>query len=144
MKHLSIITAFVLITATLQAQNVGIGTNTPDVSAKLEIVSDSSGVLVPRMTDAQRDAISNPATGLVVFVTTDSAFYYFEGTAWVVVLHRECLKVIERLDAHNDVGINVTNSEFYWQSFTTERSGKMVRFEWINGLKLAKFFEAVI
>ena len=81
MKHLSLITAILLITTCgIQAQNVGIGTNTPDPSARLDIASDTSGMLIPRMTDTQRDAIANPTTGLLVFVTTDSAFYYFEGT----------------------------------------------------------------
>src|SRR5690606_22260981 len=37
---------------------------------------------VPRMTATQRDAIANPATGLTVFVTSDSSYYYFNGTDW--------------------------------------------------------------
>ena len=69
----------------LCAQNIGIGTDTPDPSAKLEIASDSSGLLIPCMTSTDRDAISDPATGLLVFVTTDSAFYYFDGSAWTTL-----------------------------------------------------------
>jgi hypothetical protein len=51
---------FVVINSALlaTAQNVGIGTTTPNPSAKLDIQSINSGVLVPRMTAAQRNVIS--------------------------------------------------------------------------------------
>lgn len=64
------------------AQNVGIGTTTPDPSAKLDIESTSSGLLVPRMTSAQRSAIASPATGLLVFDTDSTSFWFFDGTLW--------------------------------------------------------------
>tara|TARA_A200000159_G_C7323353_1_gene339818 strand:+ start:1869 stop:2096 length:228 start_codon:yes stop_codon:yes gene_type:complete len=50
---------------------VGIGTNTPDASAVLDIQSSSNnkGILIPRMTQAQRNAIGSPATGLMIFQT---------------------------------------------------------------------------
>ena len=48
---------------------VGIGTSTPDASAALEIASTTQGFLPPRMTAAQRDAISNPVEGLVIYCT---------------------------------------------------------------------------
>lgn len=88
MKQFIFTTALLFIIGFARAQNVGIGTNTPDPSATLEIKCDSSGTLIPRMTDAQRTAINNPATGLLVFVTTDSAFYYFDGTARTTLYSR--------------------------------------------------------
>jgi hypothetical protein len=48
---------------------LGVGTTTPNASAKLEVSSSTQGFLPPRMTEAQRNAITNPATGLVVFCT---------------------------------------------------------------------------
>jgi uncharacterized protein (TIGR02145 family) len=48
---------------------VGIGTSTPVSSAAMEITSTNSGVLFPRMTLDQRDAITSPAEGLIVFCT---------------------------------------------------------------------------
>ncbi|MEQ1554636.1 MAG: hypothetical protein ABL929_10680 [Ferruginibacter sp.] len=54
---------------TATAQNVGIGTNTPDSTAMLDIKSASKGLLIPRLTIAQRLAIQNPADGLQVFQT---------------------------------------------------------------------------
>ncbi|NER12702.1 hypothetical protein GWK08_04565 [Leptobacterium flavescens] len=61
---------------------VGIGTNTPDASSALEVVSanNNTGVLFPRMTTVQRDAISNPAKGLLIYNTTTNTFDYNSGT----------------------------------------------------------------
>jgi len=45
---------------------VGIGTTTPDASAQLEVLSTSKGLLVPRMTLAQRNSIARPANALLI------------------------------------------------------------------------------
>jgi len=64
-------------------QNVGIGTNVPHTSAALEIQDTSRGILIPRMTMAQRNAIANPAEGLMVYQTGDSTgFWFFDGAIW--------------------------------------------------------------
>lgn len=67
------------------AQNIGVGTNTPHSSAKLEVFSSNSGFLPPRMTLDQRNAILNPAAGLIVWCTncnTTGGLYVFDGTEW--------------------------------------------------------------
>jgi hypothetical protein len=65
----------------LSAQT-GIGTTTPDASAKLEVSSVTKGLLPPRMTSTQRQAISSPATGLLVYQTDGiSGFYVNTGTS---------------------------------------------------------------
>src|SRR4029078_6908490 len=51
------------------AQNVGIGTTTPDNSAILDIKSGTKGLLIPRMSSAAVVAIANPAKGLLVLDT---------------------------------------------------------------------------
>ena len=62
---------------------VGIGTSTPHASAKLDIVDNSRGILIPRMTMAQRVNIVSPALGLMVFQTDNSVgFWYYDGTQW--------------------------------------------------------------
>lgn len=62
---------------------VGIGTVVPDASSQLDITATDKGVLVPRLTAAQRMGISSPATSLLVYQTDDVAgFYYYTGTAW--------------------------------------------------------------
>ena len=64
------------------SQGVGIGTTTPDPSAKLEIKSNTQGTLVTRMTTTQRNAIVNPANGLLIFNTTTNCFNVFMSTFW--------------------------------------------------------------
>jgi hypothetical protein len=59
--------------------------SSPDSSAMLDIQSDTAGLLIPRMTATQRDAIKSPAEGLMVFVTDDNTFYYYTGSAWTLI-----------------------------------------------------------
>jgi hypothetical protein len=65
---------------TFAQKNVGIGTTTPDNSAVLDINSSDKGLLIPRMSLQQRNAINNPADGLMVYQTGGKGgFYFFEG-----------------------------------------------------------------
>jgi len=65
--------------------NIGIGTPTPDPSSILEIKSNHSGILIPRMSAAQRLAITTPQNSLLVFDTDSSCFEYFSAVAssWI-------------------------------------------------------------
>ena len=82
MKQLFTFLVAVLLTATTYAQ-VGVGTTTPDASSALDITSTTKGLLIPRMTETQRDAISSPATGLMIYQTDGTAgFYYYNGSSW--------------------------------------------------------------
>jgi hypothetical protein len=57
---------------------VGIGTTTPDPSALLELKSNTSGVLIPRMIQDEKNAIDDPANGLLIYQTDVlSGFYYY-------------------------------------------------------------------
>ncbi len=64
------------------AQNVGIGTTAPNNTAALDVSATNKGVLIPRLTTAQRKAIANPATGLLAFDTDKGSVMFFDGTAW--------------------------------------------------------------
>ena len=69
--------------ATAQTESVGIGTSTPSNSAILDVTSSNKGVLIPRMTQGQRDAIGGPVTGLLIYQTDGGAgFYYYSGSSW--------------------------------------------------------------
>ena len=71
----------ILISASATAQT-GIGTTTPDASAKLEVAATNKGILIPRMTSAQRTAIATPANGLLVYQTDATiGFYVNAGTS---------------------------------------------------------------
>jgi hypothetical protein len=77
------ISLILLLNVQIYAQNVGINSDgsTPDNSAMLDIKSTSSGLLIPRMTLAQRNAISSPAAGLLIYQTDNTpGFYYNAGT----------------------------------------------------------------
>lgn len=61
----------------------GFGTATPAASAQLEVASTSKGFLPPRLTTAERDAISTPAAGLVLYNSTTNKLQVRTNTAWV-------------------------------------------------------------
>lgn len=85
MKQLFTLLAAVLFTASSYAQ-VGIGTTTPEASAALDITSTTKGLLPPRVTEAQRDAISTAAAGLIVYCTDCGANgepQFYNGASWV-------------------------------------------------------------
>ena len=73
----------ILFAFSIQAQ-VGIGTETPNASSLLDLSSTSKGILVPRMTENQKNAISTPAQGLLVFQTNGTVgFYSYDGSSWL-------------------------------------------------------------
>ncbi len=91
MKNLLLVITLLLIVLPnyLFAQG-GVGINNdnsiPDNSAMLDVKSTNKGLLAPRMTMMQRDAIVAPATGLLIYQTNATAgFYVYDGAAWVAV-----------------------------------------------------------
>jgi hypothetical protein len=72
-----------LISATSFAQNnIGIGTTTPNASAVLDVSSTNRGLLLPRMTAVQRNAIAAPANGLMVYDTDSAALMIRNAGVW--------------------------------------------------------------
>jgi len=71
----------ILLSSLLEAQ-IGIGTTTPNASAILDVTSTSKGLLLPRMTTSQRDAVASPAAGLMIFNTTTNKVNIFVGSGW--------------------------------------------------------------
>lgn len=55
---------------------------TKEPSAILQLDSNTQGLLLPRMTDTDRNAIDNPALGLVIFNTTSNTLNFFDGVSW--------------------------------------------------------------
>jgi hypothetical protein len=72
-KIIYIIFCFCFSTITAQ---VGIGTTTPKSSAILDITSTEKGMLVPRMNETDRNNITSPEKGLLIYNTTSNSFEY--------------------------------------------------------------------
>jgi Chaperone of endosialidase/Head domain of trimeric autotransporter adhesin len=108
---------FIIISAALiagvaqvQAQNVGIGTTTPAYSAALDISSSSKGLLIPRLTVAQKLAIDTPVNGLLVY-QTDAApgFYYYNNSLWTNISNGSAFFIVSPLN-NNIVYRDMTGS----------------------------------
>lgn len=87
MKIIYLLLAFYFTTITLA--QIGIGTTTPDKSAILDIESSDKGLLIPRLTMAERDNIINPIEGLVIFCSDccdEGVLTFYNGTTWVLLL----------------------------------------------------------
>jgi hypothetical protein len=66
---------------------VGIGVNPPHPSAMLHVQDTAKGLLIPRMTAAQKNAINNPAKGLLIYQLDEleEGFWYFNGSQWTTI-----------------------------------------------------------
>ena len=65
--------------------NLGIGTTSPSASAILDAQSTTKGVRMPNMTTTQKNAISSPAAGLMVFDTILAKLCVYSGSAWQTI-----------------------------------------------------------
>ncbi|WP_299127978.1 hypothetical protein [uncultured Winogradskyella sp.] len=124
-RIIALILLTVLPISTLNAQ-VGIGTTNPDPSSQLHIQSSNSGLLIPRLTSAQRDAIAAPAVSLLIFNTDSNSFEYNSGTAavpnWVLLSN----SIIVSNDPNNQLNIGTDGGAFLQR---TVHLGKFI----ING-----------
>lgn len=78
--------AFTLhFTASSQSVSINTDGSTAHASAMLDVKSTTKGVLIPRMSKTERNAIASPATGLMVFQNAPDSvgFYYYDGTTWL-------------------------------------------------------------
>lgn len=85
MKKISIFLFVILISMNFVfSQGVAINTTgaSADPSAGLDINSTLKGVLIPRMTDSQRNAIVNPALGLIIYNITTECFNVYKSSGW--------------------------------------------------------------
>lgn len=98
---------------------VGIGTSNPHNSAIVDIESTNKGFLPPRLTKAERNAISSPEPGLLIYNTDDNCIQYYAGTFWfdpccanAVTSGINTLPILIRLDpteASNIIKINTAD-----------------------------------
>ncbi|MEO5890425.1 MAG: tail fiber domain-containing protein [Ferruginibacter sp.] len=84
MKGLFFIGLFSIYCIDASTQSVAISTNgsAPNASAMLDIKSNTKGLLIPRTSTVSRNAIVNPAKGLIIYDTTAASFWFHNGSAW--------------------------------------------------------------
>jgi hypothetical protein len=138
--------AILISTVICNAQNtfpssgsVGIGTTAPNASSILEVKSTTKGMLTPRMTKSQRDAIATPATGLLIYQTDQTpGFYFYNGTAWTASISAAGISTgrVPRsngtalvtgaiYDNGNYIGVGVTQNSRYRILSRTSTSGEL-------------------
>jgi len=71
----------ILVHTSFGQVGINLDNSAPDASAMLDVKATGLGLLVPRMTEANRPA--SPATGLIIYQTNnDAGYYYYDGSAW--------------------------------------------------------------
>jgi predicted metal-dependent hydrolase len=95
-KGLIALFAVIAISSLTYGQNVGIGTATPDASAKLHVVDANRGLLIPNVAIGNVGVaapVTAPAVGLLVYNTNagviggdGTGFYYWSGTQWLKLI----------------------------------------------------------
>ena len=85
----------IIFNTSAQSTGVGIGTTSPNSSAALEIKSTTQGLLLPRLTFAQRSLIVNPAAGLLIWCSDcgpSGEMQVFNGTSWTTTCGEQATK----------------------------------------------------
>jgi len=131
MRFIITILMLVLLNTSLLSQNIAINDNgsAPNSNAMLdvEISSNDKGILIPRLTSVQRDAISGLGIndeGLTIYNTTTLSFWYWDGTQWIELtgcsLNQE---VNSSTDADQDPGGVGTSWVYVGRTSITYKTG---------------------
>ena len=114
-----LIIAAILLASMGSFAQVGINTTTPNASAALDVESTTKGLLLPRLTTTQRNAIATPAAGLVIYNTTTNCLNTFTGLGW-----------------NEDCGVSSTNGSATVSAYTctTASAGTMTAGTAVSGV----------
>lgn len=106
---LSTVLFFLLISAKVNSQSLSINTDgsSANASAMLDVKSTIKGLLIPRMTSAQRTAIASPATGLQVYDTDVNLLYFYNGATWAGLSASTNFWTFSGGHIYNNTGTNV-------------------------------------
>ncbi len=87
MKQSIFFLAFIFLHTLLPAQSVAINTDgsVASSSALLDVKSTTKGLLIPRMSKTEKNAITSPATGLLIYQNAPDSigFHYYDGSNWL-------------------------------------------------------------
>jgi hypothetical protein len=121
MKYVFILSMFVFLCKISESQVlISSSSGTPNASSMLEIRSTTQGLLIPRMTTGQRNAIATPAAGLLVYDLTVGAFFLRNSTAWVN------LSSSSEIWSQNSTGAYLSNTNYNLAVGTDPVLGKKV------------------
>lgn len=100
---------------------LGIGTTSPDASTVLDLSNTTTGFLAPRMTTAQRNAITTPATSLLIYQTDGTPGYYFNSgipavPVWTIWSTHPGWGIPPRIAFWGSTGFVISNPEFSWDT----------------------------
>lgn len=111
MKYIASLTIilFTICGYSSYSQSLAINTDgsTAHASALLDVKSNTKGILIPRMTSVQKNAIASPATGLQVYDTDLNLLFYYNGSAWVSVATGSNYWTSSGGNLYNNTGTNV-------------------------------------
>ena len=110
-KYLFALLLFVMIMPAT-AQNVAINSNgsAPDTSSILDISSTNYGLLIPRMTSAQRDSIILPANALQLYNTTTKALNIYNNNRWEAIPSTRATTNIVNVSSLSDLPTPIGNN----------------------------------
>lgn len=95
-----IVGIIILTTAVVIGEaQVGINNPNPDPSSVLDLTAVDKGLLIPRLTTSQREAISTPGRSLLVFDSMEGKFFFYDGGQWFA------LNELVRLAGSNEVSL---------------------------------------
>lgn len=107
-----------------QNGNVSIGSINANPTAILELNATDRGFLPPRLTTVQRDAITGPATGLLIYNTTDSVLQVFNGSCWLASFQEDCDDCLFDISISDTAGvINRTTVDTAGTTITLNQTG---------------------
>ena len=106
-----------------------------DPSAILDLKSSEKGLLIPRMTTLERDAISNPAEGLLIYNTQANAFQYYKSPNWKEIVESSLLACIMDGDLDTKVCVDTSSADPDVVLFTTDGTLRWAMNENTFGMK---------
>lgn len=111
MKTFLYVLGLILCTHNISYSQVGIGTTNPHASSVLDVESTDKGILIPRLTTAQINTITNPANGLMVYNTDLNEFEFNNGTTsspdWSKISHPSSVKY-----SNSNTSANINSSSY--------------------------------
>lgn len=141
MKKIFILFFFFFINIEKHYSQIGIGTTTPHPSSVMDVSSENRGVLIPRLNTEQRDSISSPANGLMIYNLDVNCIEFFNSSEWINIcgiqpinLNMDCSSFDSNGTYISGVTFNASNTVTY--SVTNVGSNDLSNLDFSNSLSV--------